>query len=72
MQTCQKWETYQVPSIHVSTFLVEIVHGLGKKGVDGSRIIEKQLARLGLNCFDATADTGDGGGNNEGRQRVHA
>jgi hypothetical protein len=41
------------------------MHCPGKKGVDVSRIIEKQLARLGLNCFDVTAGTGDGGGENE-------
>jgi hypothetical protein len=48
------------------------MHCPGKKGVDVSRIIEKQLARLGLNCFDVTAGTGDGGGENEGQHGVHA
>ena len=48
------------------------MHCPGKRGVDVSRIIEKQLARLGLNCFDVTAGTGDGGGENEGLHGVHA
>ena len=37
-----------------------------------SRTIEKQLARLGLNCFKVTSGTGDGGGENEGHEGVHA
>jgi hypothetical protein len=67
-----KWESKQDPPIVVTTCLADIMHCPGKKGVDVSRIIEKQLARLGLNCFDVTAGTGDGGGENEGQHGVHA
>ena len=48
------------------------MHCPGKKGVDVSRILEKQLSRLGLNPFDVIAGTGDGGGENEGHSGVHA
>ena len=48
------------------------MHCPGKKGVDVCRVIEKQLARVGMNCFDVVAGTGDGGGENEGHQGVHA
>jgi len=67
-----QWETCEDPPIQVSTSMADIMHCPGKKGVDVSRIIEKQLARLGLNCFDVAAGTGDGGGENEGHQGVHA
>eukprot|EP00972_Heterocapsa_arctica_P083526 12307617-Heterocapsa_arctica.AAC.1 len=48
------------------------MHCPGKKGVDVSRIIDKQLTRLGLNPFDVVSCTGDGGGENEGHHGVHA
>ena len=44
----------------------------GKKGVHVSRTIEKQLARLGLNCFDVTTGTRDERADNEVHQGVHA
>ena len=33
-----------------------------KKGMDVCKAIVKQLARVGMNCFDAVYATGDGGG----------
>ena len=66
------WSTCQEPPITRSTCLADIVHCPGKKGVDVSRVIEKQLARVGLNSFDVVAGTGDGGGENEGQHGVHA
>ena len=66
------WETSEDPPILKTILLADIMHCPGKKGIDVSRIIEKQLARLGLNCFDVTAGTGDGGGENEGHEGVHA
>jgi hypothetical protein len=66
------WNSCEDPPLIKSTCLADIMHCPGKKGVDVSRIIEKQLARLGLNCFDVTSGTGDGGGENEGHQGVHA
>lgn len=36
-----------------------------------SRVVEKQLARVGLNSFDVVAGTGDGGGENEGSHGIH-
>ena len=67
-----EWEHAAEPPIIKHSFLGDIMHCPGKKGVDVSRIIEKQLARVGLNCFDVVSCTGDGGGENEGSQGVHA
>jgi hypothetical protein len=66
------WETSENPPITKNSALGDIMHCPGKKGVDVSRVLEKQLARVGLNCFDVTSGTGDGGGENEGHQGVHA
>ena len=63
-----RWSACTDPPILKSTCLADIMHCPGKKGVDVSRIIEKQLARLGLNCFDVVSATGCGGGENEGHQ----
>ena len=65
------WESSAAPPILKTYALADIVHCPGKKGVDVSRILEKQLARLGLNCFDVMSGTGDGGGENEGHLGVH-
>ena len=67
-----EWSSCDDPPLLKSTCLADIMHCPGKKGVDVSRIIEKQLGRLGLNCFDVVSGTGDGGGENEGYQGVHA
>ena len=67
-----RWNACADPPILKSTCLADIMHCPGKKGVDVSRIIEKQLARFGLNCFDVVSATGDGGGENEGHRGVHA
>ena len=48
------------------------MHCPGKKGVDVCKAIEKQLARVGTNCFDVVAATRYGGGLHEGHQGVHA
>ena len=66
------WETSVEPPIRVSSCLGDLCHCPGKKGVDVSRVIEKQLSRLGLNCFDVCSGTGDGGSENEGHLGVHA
>ena len=34
--------------------------------------MEQQLGRQGLNCYDVVSCTGDGGGENEGAQGIHA
>ena len=60
------------PPITKFTCLADITHCPGKKGVDVSRVIERQLGRLGLSAFDVVSGTGDGGGENEGHQGVHA
>ena len=52
--------------------LADIMHCPGKKGIDVSGVIEKQLARVGLNVYDVVASTGDGGGENEGHQGIHS
>ena len=66
------WDASPAPPIDRRTCLADLAHCPGKTGVDVSRIIEKQLARLGLNSFDVVSGTGDGGGENEGHQGVHA
>ena len=71
-QPVSQWESSQDPPMSCTTCLADIMHCPGKKGVDVSRVLEKQLSRLGLNCFDVTAGTGDGGGENEGHLGVHA
>ena len=71
-QPLSDWEASSDPPVHVMSSLGDIMHCPGKKGVDVSRILEKQLARVGLNCFDVVSGTGDGGGENEGHQGVHS
>ena len=66
------WNTSAEPPMTLQSCLADIVHCPGKKGVDVSRVLERQLARLGLNAYDVVACTGDGGGENEGHQGVHA
>ena len=66
------WERSPGPPISCTSILGDLMHCPGKKGVDVSRIIDRQLARLGLNAFDVVAATGDGGGENEGSQSIHA
>ena len=67
-----RWSSCSDPPILRRTCLADICHCPGKKGADVSRVIEKQLGRLGLNCFDVVSGTGDGGGENEGHNGVHA
>ena len=67
-----EWESFSGPPIIVHTILGDIMHCPGKKGLHVSRVVEKQLARVGLNCFDVVSGTGDGGGENEGSSGVHA
>jgi len=67
-----EWEGMSDPPILSSSILGDIMHCAGKKGVDVSRILERQLARVGLNSYDVVACTGDGGGENEGSKGVHA
>ena len=45
-----------------SSCLGDIMHCPVKHGVDVCGVIEKQLARVGMNCFDVVAATRDGGG----------
>ena len=66
------WESSADPPIVVTSCMGDICHCLGKKGVDVSRVTEKQLSRVGLNGFDVCSGTGDGGGENEGHQGVHS
>ena len=67
-----QWERCAAPPIMRTSCLADICHCPGKRGVDVSRILEKQLGRVGLNCFDVVSCTGDGGGENEGQQGIHA
>ena len=67
-----EWESASDPPIICRPHMADIMHCPGKKGVDVSRVLEKQLARVGLNCWDVVASTGDGGPENEGHQGLHA
>ena len=66
------WNDSLHPPITRTSMLADIVHCPGKKGLDVSRALEKQLARVGLSLFDVVSCTGDGGGENEGKDGVHA
>ena len=66
------WEMSASPPISSTCILADIMHCPTKRGADVSRILEKQLARVGLNCYDVVTCTGDGGGENEGSSGVHA
>ena len=68
----EEWSTSQVPPLNLNTALADFCHCPGKKGIDVSRVLEKQLARMGMNPFDVVSCTGDGGGENEGMHGIHA
>ena len=65
------WESRTSPPIDITSMLGDIMHCAGKKGRDVSRVLEKQLNRVGLNVYDVVAGTGDGGGENEGSFGIH-
>ena len=65
------WETSDDPPLRRESMLGDICHCHGKKGDDVARIVEKHSGRWDLNCYDAVAGTGDGGGENEGSSGVH-
>ena len=67
-----EWENMVDPPIRSTSLLADIMHCPGKKGKDVSRVMEKQWARVGLNVYDVNSGTGDGGGENEGHQGIHA
>ena len=67
-----EWGTMQAPPLTLHTALADICHCPGKKGTDVSRVLERQLARLGMNPFDVVSCTGDGGGENEGLTGIHS
>ena len=48
------------------------MHCPGKQGTDVSQVLEKQLGRIGLNCYDVVSGSGDGGGENEGHSGIHS
>ena len=66
------WESSIDPPISCTSMLADIMHCPGKKGTDVSRILERQLGRLGLSTYDIIAGTGDGGGENEGSSGIHS
>ena len=65
------WESSTSPPIACTSMLADIMHCAGKKGGDVSRVLERQLQRVGLSCYDVVAATGDGGGENEGACGIH-
>ena len=70
--TQDQWERSKDPPIATAKVLGDICHCPGKQGVDVSRVIDKQLARVGLNPYDVVGGVGDGGGENEGIHGIHA
>ena len=53
-------------------YLLDIVHCPGKDGASVMHVLEKQLDRIGLGRYDVFSGTGDGGGENEGANGIHA
>ena len=66
------WELSERPPVRREQYLCDIVHCPGKDGQSVVGVIEKQLRRIGLNLTDIASGTGDGGGENEGMNGVHA
>ena len=56
----------------VKKIMCDVMHVDQKTGQATYNIILRQLARLGLTEYDVIAGVGDGGGENEGVQGVHA
>ena len=52
------WSSSPSPPIQCLSVLADIMHCPGKKGTDVSRVIERQLGRVGLSIFDVVAGTG--------------
>ena len=66
------WESSSSPPLKCLSMLADIMHCPGKRGTDVSQVLEKQLGRIGLNCYDVVSGTGDGGGENEGHSGIHS
>ena len=58
--------------VNVERYLLDIVHCSGKDGKAVMGCIEKQLGRIGLGRHDVFSGSGDGGGENEGANGIHA
>ena len=53
-------------------YLCDLDNCYGKRGVDVFLVLEMVLERIGLYIYNAAAGCGDGGGENEGAQGIHA
>ena len=58
--------------VNSECYLLDIVHCPGKDGASVMHVLEKQLDRVGLGRSDVFSGTGDGGGENEGANGIHA
>ena len=67
----EEWGRSANPPILKRSCLGDIMHCPGNKGVDVCRAIEKQLASVGMNCFDVVVATGYGGGDMSAIKVVH-
>ena len=67
-----RWEDFEDPPVRQTTILADICQCPGKSGPDLLRVLDKQLARLGLTQADVLSGTSDGGGENEGYRGMHA
>ena len=66
------WDSSLDPPLTRTSILTDINHCASKKGTDVWLVVQRQLEKLGLNAYDITSGTGDGGGENEGEQGLHA
>ena len=62
----EKWGRPQTPPLAVRSRLLDIRHCPSKDGAGVMKVLDKQLARVGLSRYDVVAMTGDGGAQNEG------
>lgn len=67
-----QWDDLATPPLTCTGLLGDIAHCPNKKGTEVSRVLEKQLARVGLNVYDVVSGTGDGAGENEGISGIHS
>ena len=71
----QEWERplYEdLPPLRREVYVLDIAHCPSKRGEDVMKVLGMQFARIQSWVQDLLVGTGDGGGENEGRQSIHA
>ena len=69
--TWMRPEYIQKRPIENEEYLMDIMHCPGKDGRTTYDVISRQMGRIGLTPWDIVSGTGDGGGENEGKEGVH-